>query len=72
MRHSTFSTELIRAVASGTGSKYLAPNITRIARDADCSATLVRRFLVGERIGEQSASRIRHALGISEELSPTG
>lgn len=71
MRQSPFSIELIRAVASGAGAKYLAPNISRIARDADCSATLVRRFLSSERVGEQSAARIRHALGLEEGL-PAG
>jgi hypothetical protein len=72
MRHSTFSIQLIRAVANGAGAKYLAPNISCVARDADCSATLVRRFLVGERIGEQSEKRIRHALGLDGVSSLRG
>lgn len=64
MTKNVLAPELIRSIAAASGARYLAPNITRIARDADCSATLVRRFLLGEQIGSASAARIRTALGL--------
>lgn len=72
MSKHVFRPELIRAVALASGARYLGPNITRIARDADCSATLVRRFLLGEPIGATSAARIRTTLGLAatHEVAP--
>ena len=64
MKKNALAHELVRAIAAASGARYLAPSITRIARDADCSATLVRRFLLGEPVGAASAERIRTALGL--------
>lgn len=67
MQNPTYPSQTVRAIATGVGVKYLAPNIARIARDADRSATLVRRWLNGERVGDTSAARIRKVLGLENQ-----
>jgi len=56
--------ELLKSIAGGTGVRFLRVDLTKAAAAAGCSATLIKRYLVGERVGERSRRRIEEALGL--------